>query len=54
MQDQQFQIIQKILVVRHPDGSIGRGVQYPFIKPLEGEYHEDWDEDKIRTMERDC
>ena len=32
---------------KHPDGSIGRGVQYPFIKPLKGQYHEDWDEIKL-------
>ena len=32
---------------RHPDGSIGRGVQYPFIKPLEGQYHADWEEEKL-------
>ena len=32
---------------KHPDGSIGRGVQYPFIKPLEGQYHADWHEEKL-------
>ena len=32
---------------RHPDGSIGRGVQYPFIKPLEGQYHAEWEEEKL-------
>lgn len=28
----------------HPDGSLGRGVQYPFIRPKPGEWHSDWDE----------
>ena len=27
---------------KHPDGSIGRGIQYPFIQPKAGEYHENW------------
>lgn len=29
---------------RHPDGSVGRGIQYPFKKPAPGEYHADWNE----------
>jgi hypothetical protein len=29
---------------RHPDGSVGRGIQYPFKRPAPGEYHADWDE----------
>ncbi|MEX0695078.1 MAG: hypothetical protein WD075_11585 [Rhodospirillales bacterium] len=29
---------------RHPDGSPGRGIQYPFKKPAPGEYHAEWDE----------
>jgi hypothetical protein len=32
---------------KHPDGSVGRGVQYPFIKPLDGQYHAEWDETKL-------
>ena len=32
---------------KHPDGSVGRGVQYPFIKPLDGQYHSEWDETKL-------
>ena len=28
---------------RHPDGSVGRGIQYPFVQPGPGEYHADWD-----------
>ena len=29
---------------KHQDGSIGRGIQYPFKKPKEDEYHEIWEE----------
>ena len=29
---------------KHPNGSIGRGIQYPFKKPKEDEYHEKWEE----------
>jgi hypothetical protein len=28
---------------RHPDGTHGRGVQYPFIEPRPGEWHAPWD-----------
>lgn len=28
---------------RHPDGSVGRGIQYPFEQPGPGQYHADWD-----------
>ena len=31
----------------HPDGSIGRGVQYPFIEPSLDEYHSKWEENKL-------
>lgn len=31
----------------HPDGSLGRGVQYPFIRPKPGEWHSDWDVGKL-------
>ena len=37
----------KNIKAKHPDGSFGRGVQYPFIKPKEGEYFTDWDESKL-------
>lgn len=37
----------KNIKAKHPDGSIGRGVQYPFIKPLPSEYHSNWDESKL-------
>jgi hypothetical protein len=32
---------------RHPDGRVGRGIQYPFIVPAPGEYHSDWNEAKL-------
>lgn len=31
-------------LARHPDGSVGRGIQYPFKAPLPGAYHAPWDE----------
>jgi hypothetical protein len=37
---------------RHPNGSIGRGVQYPFIKPLEGQYHAEWEEEKLEPWKK--
>ena len=37
----------KNIKAKHPNGSIGRGVQYPFIKPLPGEYHSNWDESRL-------
>ncbi len=33
---------------KHPDGSYGRGIQYPFKMPNEDEYHEKWD---VRLLE---
>lgn len=32
---------------KHPDGSVGRGIQYPFVRPKPGEYHSDWDESRL-------
>jgi hypothetical protein len=32
---------------KHPDGSFGRGIQYPFFKPNPGEYVADWDERRL-------
>ncbi len=29
---------------RHPDGSLGRGIQVPFLAPAPGEWHSPWDE----------
>jgi hypothetical protein len=31
----------------HPDGSPGRGVQYPFVQPKPGEWHSDWNVEKL-------
>jgi len=31
----------------HPDGRLGRGVQYPFIQPKPGEWHSGWDEARL-------
>ncbi len=33
--------------MRHPDGSLGRGLQYPFVQPKPGEYHVPWSEEKL-------
>jgi hypothetical protein len=41
---------------RHPDGSLGRGVQYPFVRPAPGAYHAEWDEAALepwKTVMRD-
>lgn len=35
------------LRAHHPDGSVGRGVQYPFIEPLPGHYDEPWEESRL-------
>jgi hypothetical protein len=32
---------------RHPDGSFGRGIQYPFVRPGPGEYHAPWSEGRL-------
>lgn len=37
---------------KHEDGSVGRGIQYPFIKPRPGEYHSDWDEAKLEPWKQ--
>ncbi|MGI9424448.1 MAG: hypothetical protein ACR2PA_14735 [Hyphomicrobiaceae bacterium] len=34
----------KNITGHHPDGSVGRGIQYPFMQPAQGEYHVAWDE----------
>tara|TARA_B100000315_G_scaffold116112_1_gene106478 strand:+ start:5526 stop:6542 length:1017 start_codon:yes stop_codon:yes gene_type:complete len=31
----------------HPQDTIGRGIQYPFIKPSPGQWHSDWDESRL-------
>jgi hypothetical protein len=37
---------------KHPDGSFGRGIQYPFLRPGPGEYVADWDETKLEPWKR--
>ena len=32
------------MVSQHPKYTIGRGIQYPFIKPGPGQWHSEWDE----------
>ena len=39
----------KNVKAKHPDGSVGRGVQYPFIKPLEEQFHTEWDKKKLES-----
>lgn len=38
---------------RHPDGSFGRGIQYPFVRPGPGDYvDDDWDEQRLDPWKR--
>ncbi len=37
---------------RHEDGSVGRGIQYPFIQPAAGEYHTDWQEHRLEPWKQ--
>ena len=38
---------------KHPDGSFGRGIQYPFVRPKAGDYvTDDWDEQRIEPWKR--
>ncbi|MEM7129924.1 MAG: hypothetical protein AAF702_26570 [Chloroflexota bacterium] len=32
---------------KHPDGQVGRGIQYPFVQPGPDEWHSEWDEAKL-------
>ena len=32
---------------QHPKYTVGRGIQYPFIKPEPGQWHSDWDKSKL-------
>ncbi len=38
---------------KHSDGSVGRGIQYPFKKPKKDEYHEQWNE-KLLEPWKEC
>jgi len=37
---------------KHPDGSFGRGIQYPFVSPAPGTYPAPWDEAKLEPWKR--
>ncbi len=37
---------------KHPDGSPGRGIQYPFVRPAPGEYVADWDESLLEPWKQ--
>jgi hypothetical protein len=37
---------------KHPDGSYGRGVQYPFVRPKPGEWYDDWDEQRLEPWKK--
>ncbi len=37
---------------RHPDGSPGRGIQYPFVEPAPGAYHAPWDAARLEPWKR--
>jgi hypothetical protein len=37
---------------KHPDGSYGRGVQYPFLRPKPGEWYDDWDEQRLEPWKK--
>lgn len=32
---------------QHPDGTYGRGIQYPFVRPKQGEWHSEWAEARL-------
>jgi len=36
---------------KHPDGSYGRGVQYPWMRPEPGQWHSEWDGSKLEAWE---
>ena len=38
---------------KHPDGTLGRGIQYPFKKPNDDEYHSLWEE-KLLDPWKEC
>ena len=38
---------------KHPDGKVGRGIQYPFKKPNKDEYHELWKEEYLEPW-KEC
>lgn len=42
----------KNLRAQHPDGRVGRGVQYPFIEPAPGQYDEPWIESRLNPWKQ--
>jgi len=41
------------IAAKHPDGSFGRGIQYPFVKPKPGEWHHaDWQESALEPWKQ--
>lgn len=42
----------KNLRAQHPDGRVGRGVQYPFIAPEPGQYDEPWEESQLEPWKQ--
>jgi hypothetical protein len=36
----------------NPNGTPGRGIQYPFIRPAPGEWHSDWDEARLEPWKQ--
>ncbi|WP_375388642.1 sugar phosphate isomerase/epimerase family protein [uncultured Amnibacterium sp.] len=42
----------KNIRAHHPDGSVGRGIQYPFVEPRPGEYHAEWRADRLDPWKR--
>ena len=36
----------------HPKNTIGRGIQYPFIKPEPGQWHSNWEESKLEPWKQ--
>ena len=37
---------------KHPNGRFGRGIQYPFMKPKQGEWHSDWQEERLEPWKQ--
>ncbi|MBD9596881.1 TIM barrel protein [Ensifer sp. ENS05] len=37
---------------KHPDGSYGRGVQYPWLRPSLGEWHSEWDGERLNPWKK--
>ena len=42
----------KNIMQNHTDGSVGRGIQYPFTRPKKDEFHTDWNEDLLEPWKK--